>query len=428
MPTGKISSPEQKVLAYVRGKDLVSSGEKIVAAVSGGPDSVCLLYILSGLREELGIELHVAHLNHQLRGAESDADAAYVAGLARRLRIPATIESRDVRAYRAQHRLTLEEAAREVRYNFLAGVAEQAGSEKVAVGHTADDHAETVLMHVIRGSGTRGLLGLLPVSRWPSSGHSLTVIRPLLELSRQDTVAYCQMHHLKPRTDTSNLSAEPFRNRIRRHLLPELRKYNPQITEALLRLARTSMEDMDYIENEAHRLHGKVLKIETGSVVIDKQSLLALPPALQRQLLRSSIESLLGNLKDIEAVHIEDIIAALDKPAGKVIGLPLGLNFTIEYDRYVLAPDAASLCPFPALENEIELRVPGKTDVSSWRVTAAIASPSPAEATEKDADRLFRLLRLCPSSQTGDRAVPPSRRPLSAAGHGAAEEIEYLYD
>ena len=386
MPTGKISSPEQKVLAYILGKNLISSGEKLAVAVSGGPDSVCLLHILSGLRQELDIELHIAHLNHQLRGAESDADAAYVAGLARRLRIPATIESRNVRAYRALHRLTLEEAAREVRYNFLAGVAEKIGAVKVAVGHTADDHAETVLMHVIRGSGTRGLRGLLPVSRWQSPGYSLTVIRPLLELSRRDTVTYCKRHHLKPRTDTSNLSVEPLRNRLRHELIPELRKYNPQIAEALLRLARTSTEDMDYIETEARRLHGKVLKVERGSVAIEKKSFITQPPAMKRQLLRSSIESLLGNLKDIEAVHIEDIIAALDKPAGKVIGLPFGLNFTIEYDRYVLAPDAASLCPFPALENEIELKVPGKTDFSGWRVMAAIVSPSAVEAMDKDAD------------------------------------------
>ena len=386
MPTGKISRPEQKALTFIREKNLVSAGAKLLVAVSGGPDSVCLLYILSGLRQELDIELHIAHLNHNLRGAESDADADYVAGLARRLGIPATIESSDVRSYRAQHRLTLEEAAREVRYNFLAGVAAQTGAEKAAVGHTADDHTETILMHLIRGSGTRGLRGLLPVSRWSSSGRSLTVIRPLLELSRQDTVAYCQSRHLKPRTDTSNLSTEPFRNRIRRHLLPELRKYNPQITGALLRLARTSAEDMDFIETEARRLHGKITRLEKSSVVIDKKSFLALPPALQRQLLRSSIESLLGNLKDIEAVHIEDILAALNKPSGKVIGLPFGLSFTIEYDRYVLTPDAVSLCPFPALESGIELKIPGKTDFAGWNVTAAIVSPSAVEAIDKDAD------------------------------------------
>ena len=257
----------------------------------------------------------------------------------------------------------------------------------MAVGHTADDHVETVLMHLIRGSGTRGLRGLLPASRWPSSGCSLTIIRPLLELSRQETIDYCRRHHLKPRADASNLSLEPLRNRVRRRLLPELRKYNPQITEALLRLARTAADDMDYIEAEARKIQDKIVRLEQGSVVIDKKSFLALPPALQRQLLRSSIESLLGSLKDIEADHIEEIVRALDKPSGKVIGLPFGLSFTIEYDRYVLASDAASLCPFPALESEIELKVPGKTGLLrlACRSIYCISSPR-LEVTEKDAD------------------------------------------
>jgi tRNA(Ile)-lysidine synthase len=384
VPTGKIISPEQRVLAYVREKNLVPSGEKLVVAVSGGPDSVCLLHILSELKKELGIELHVAHLNHKLRGAESDADAEYVRGLARRLKIPATIASRDVRSYRAQHRLTLEEAAREVRYNFLAGVAGQVGPARAAVGHTADDHVETLLMHLIRGSGIRGLRGLLPVSRWQSPGHSLTIIRPLLELSRKDTINYCCGHHLKPHTDASNLSAEPFRNKVRWHLLPELRKYNPQIKEALLRLARTSTDDLDFIEAEARRRQDETIRIEKGSVIIAKESFLALPSALKHQLLRSSISSLLGNLKDIEASHIEDIVAALDKPAGKVIGLPFGLNFTIEYDRYVLSADALSPCPFPPLESEIALNTPGKTSINGWEIKATIAAASEAQAPDKN--------------------------------------------
>jgi tRNA(Ile)-lysidine synthase len=373
------STPEQKVLRFIQERQLVTGGETLVVAVSGGPDSVCLLHILSGLRKELGIELHIAHLNHQLRGAESEADAEYVAGLARRLGIPATIESRDVRSYRSQHHVSLEEAAREVRYTFLAGVAADVGAERVAVGHTADDHVETILMHLIRGSGTRGMRGLLPISRWKSPAGSLTIIRPLLELSREDTTAYCRRHHLKPRTDTSNLSPEPFRNRIRHHLLPELRKYNPQIAEALLRLARTAADDLDFIETEARRLWGKVARAESGSVVIDKKGFLALPTALKRHLLRASIESLLGSLKDIEADHIEDILDALDKPAGRVIGLPCGLNFTIEYDRYLMSPDSTSLCPFPSLGNEFELKIPGKTSAPGWNIEAAIVSPSAAK-------------------------------------------------
>jgi tRNA(Ile)-lysidine synthase len=384
MPTLKISRPEQQVLSYIREKNLVSRGEKLVVAVSGGPDSVCLLYILSGLEQELGIELHIAHLNHQLRGAASDADARYVAGLSRRLKIPATIGSSNVWTYRVKHRLTLEEAAREVRYNFLTEVAAEIGAEKAAVGHTADDHVETVLMHLLRGSGTRGLRGLLPISRWTFSGRSLTVIRPLMELNRQETVDYCRNRHLQPRMDASNLSLEPLRNRVRHHLLPELRKYNPQITEAILRLARTTADDMDFIEMESRRIQDKIVRLEKGSIIIDKKVLLALPPALQRQILRSSIEALRGNLKDIEATHIEDIVRALDKPSGKVIGLPFGLSFTIEYDRYVLAPEATSLCPFPTLESEIELKVPGNTDFSGWHVEASVIPPSAVEAMDRD--------------------------------------------
>jgi tRNA(Ile)-lysidine synthase len=372
VPIQKNPSPEQKVLAFIKENSLVSRRERLVVAVSGGPDSVCLLHILAELRKELAFDLHIAHLDHQLRGKDSAADARYVSGLAKRLGIPATIASRDVKSYQKQHRLSLEEAAREVRYSFLAEVAAEVGAAKVAVGHTADDHIETMLMHLIRGSGIKGLRGLVPVNKLNVSGGSLTVIRPLLDLSREETVAYCDTHKLKPRLDASNLSPEPFRNKIRLHLLPLLRKYNPQINQALLRLAHTAAADLDFIEKEAQRLKDNVLKTEKNSVIIKKKDFLSLHPALQRQILRSSIASLLGNLKDIESSHIEDIIKALEKPAGKVIGLPFGLNFTIEYDRYVLAPASLSLCPFPTLAGETTLKIPGKTLFSGWTIDAAV--------------------------------------------------------
>ena len=130
---------EQRVLRFIREQHLVSRGQKLVVAVSGGPDSVCLLHVLMKQQEALGIRLHVAHLNHQLRGIASEADASYVTGLARRLRLPATVESHDVRLYRSRHHLSLEEAAREVRYDFLARVAGDVGGEGGAGGHTSDD-------------------------------------------------------------------------------------------------------------------------------------------------------------------------------------------------------------------------------------------------------------------------------------------------
>ncbi len=408
MPTVKISESIEKVFDYIRTGKLVSRGERLVVAVSGGPDSVCLLYILAELREKLGITLHVAHLDHQLRGKDSADDAAYVAGLARRLGLTATIEARDVKAYRDKNRLSEEEAAREVRYSFLAQVAGTIGATKVAVGHTADDHIETILMHLLRGSGTRGLRGLLPVSQWPSGAVGLTIIRPLLVLHREEAAAYCRRRHLKPRVDTSNLSPRLFRNRVRRFLLPELRKYNPRIDEALLRTGTIASDDLDFIDKEVDRLWNEVMRIEKGAVVIEKQNFITLPLALQRYLLRRAVASALGSLKDIEAGHIEEILEALEMPAGRVIGLPFGLSFAIEYDRYVLAKDSSSLCPFPALGKEIPLNIPGNTRIPGWDISAAVLSPSDVRSGEIKNDAFSAYFDL---DRTGDEMSFRSRRP-----------------
>ena len=193
---------EQHVLNFIEENHRMPSQRPLLVAVSGGPDSVCLLHILVKLQGKLDIKLHVAHLDHQLRGIESEADAQHVSCLAHQLGIPATIEQRDVKAYQARKHISPEEAAREVRYAFLSQVAESIEATQVAVGHTIDDHVETILMHLIRGTGARGLRGLQPSSRWQSSGNRLIIIRPLLQASRQDTTGYCHQHKLKPRTDT----------------------------------------------------------------------------------------------------------------------------------------------------------------------------------------------------------------------------------
>ena len=363
---------EQRVLHFIQEQHLVLRQQKLVVAVSGGPDSVCLLHILVKLREKLGIRLHVAHLNHQLREAEAEADAQYVADLARQLDLPATIERRDVKAYQAKQRLSLEEAAREVRYTFLAQVAQSIGADRVAVGHSVDDHIETILMHLIRGTGTRGLRGLQPSSQWQSPGSSLTIIRPLLPISREETADYCHQHQLKPRLDASNLSLSPLRNRIRQQLLPLLQSYNPQVIEALLRTARIAADDLAFLDKEVARLWSEIAQEQGNTIILDKEKFVELPSALQRYLLRASIEKLLGNLKDIETRHIEEIVAALNKPAGKRISLPEGLVFSIEYARYLLGPDPSAVSPFPVLETEFALKVPGKTQLPGWQVVATI--------------------------------------------------------
>ncbi|MFC2010820.1 tRNA lysidine(34) synthetase TilS [Chloroflexota bacterium] len=363
---------EPRVLDFIREHHLVSGQHQLLVAVSGGQDSVCLLHILVKLQAELKVELHIAHLNHQLRGTEAEADAQYVSDLAHQLGIPATIGQRDVKAYQTQQRTSLEEAAREVRYSFLSQVAKSIGADRVAVGHTTNDHVETILMHIIRGTGTRGLRGLQPMSRWHSTDSSLNIIRPLLQVSREETAAHCHNHQFIPRVDASNLLLSSLRNRIRHQLLPELRSYNPRVDEALLRTAHIAGDDLAFLERESARLWASVAQRQGDTILLNKEELLQLPSALQRHLLRAAIEELLGTLKDIETRHIEEVMAALTKPAGKRLSLPGGLVFVIEYNQYLLCTEAAALSPFPVLRKEIVIKIPGETLFPGWCVETTI--------------------------------------------------------
>lgn len=390
----------QRVLGFIQEHKLISSGD-LVVAVSGGADSVCLLHILSQLQAELKIELHIAHLNHQLRDADSDGDADYVRELAERLGIPATIEKRDVKGYQKRERLSLEEAAREVRYNFLAEVAASIGAGRVAVGHTRDDHIETILMHLVRGSGTRGLRGLQPATPWASG--SLTIVRPLLELSHQETEEYCRQHGLKPRLDASNLSLSPLRNRVRQQLLPLLESYNPAVAEALLRTGRIADDDITFFDEEVARLWDKLIRQEGKSLILDKAGFEPLPTALKRYLLRAAVEKLLGSAKDVEMRHIEEMLSLTTRPAGKRLNLPGGLTFAVEYDRYLLTPDLSTLSPLPELEGEFQLSIPGETLIPGWRVEATIVE----RGEMSDADNFTAYLN---ESLSGERLTVRARK------------------
>ena len=421
------------MLPFIREHHLVSGQRRLLVAVSGGPDSVCLLHILIRLQEELKIKLHVAHLNHQLRGVDSEDDAQYVARLVHRLAVPATIEQRDVKAYQAHHHASLEETAREVRYTFLAQVAESIGADRVAVGHTTDDHIETVLMHLIRGTGSRGLRGLQPNSQWQSQDNSLAVIRPLLPVSRQETANYCHNHRLKPRMDASNLSLASLRNRVRHQLLPLLQNYNPQVIDALSRTARIAVDDFAFLDGESARLWGNIAQRQRDTVTLDKEGFLGLPLALQRHLLRTAIEELSGNLKDIETRHIEEILTALAKPAGKRLSLPGGLVFVIEYNQYLLALDSAVLSPFPVLNNGFVLKIPGETLFPGWSVKADIVdSPVVKGKGTKKVESINNFTAYFDWNKAGDRLLVRCRQPgdrFQALGMSLPKKVgEFMID
>jgi tRNA(Ile)-lysidine synthase len=425
-------------MGFIRRHALIQPDEVLVVAVSGGADSVCLLHLLAGWQRELGIKLYIAHLNHQLRGVDSEEDARYVANLTSRLGIPIIVNRRDVAAYKTERSCSIEEAARELRYDFLARVASDVGANRVAIGHTRDDQIETILMHILRGTGTSGLRGLEPCSPMPySKGMSLraqrsnlSVIRPLLELTREETMSYCQEHQLEPRIDSSNLSLSFLRNRCRLELLPLLREYNPNVDQALLRLAEIAKDDSSFMEQQAFQLWDKVTRQEDDAVHLRKEKINALPVALQRQLLRLAIAKVLGNTRDIEVNHVEAVRSLLTKPVGKMISLPHGLTCWGEYDEVVIAsgfpviarhpehkrrnlPKQSQLppCPFPSLQGEFSVKVPGETLLPGWRVMASIAQERGGSLSLRGTKCRSNLIAEFDLHQTGAELFIRQRQP-----------------
>ncbi len=362
----------------------------LLVAVSGGPDSLALLHALCQLRDEHGLRLAGAHLNHRLRGAESDADAEFTAKMFARLSIPYTLESADVAAYRRKHGLSLEDAARRVRYTFLAATAARHDAHAVALGHTADDQAETVLMHIIRGSGLTGLRGMQTLDHRNINGDTVAIFRPLLGVSRSQTQAYCHALGLHPRMDASNLSAEFTRNRIRLELLPLLEQFNPSIREALIRLAGNTTQDSDYIMaqvDDAWRETARLTQAAGGAAIgnmitLDTLALSRRHAAIRRYTLRRAVEAVAGSAAHISQRNILDMMRLTAAPPGKSLNLPNGLLFHTGYGAaYIGRADAiaAALPPLPALRGEHPLAIPGDARIGRWRISASITANAPGQ-------------------------------------------------
>ncbi|HEX5369010.1 MAG TPA: tRNA lysidine(34) synthetase TilS, partial [Dehalococcoidia bacterium] len=257
--SGYASALEKRLQANVRrfllDNAMLPADGRVVIAVSGGADSTALLLIMSRLAKAQRLSLQVAHFDHGLRGPEAaQRDEAFVRGLAASLCLPVQVGRGDARALSQSNKLSLEDAARRQRYAFLANVAAETGAGTVATGHTASDQAETLLLHLVRGSGLAGLSGMAAKSSWPAKGHdALSLIRPLLRITRYDTLAYCDAARLTPIEDETNASADYRRNRVRNEVLPLLRQLNPRIDAALVRLAGAAAEDERYIDAVARQ-------------------------------------------------------------------------------------------------------------------------------------------------------------------------------
>ena len=363
------------VLGYVRKHDLLRAGDRVGVAVSGGADSVGLLRILLELQQELGIVLSVVHLNHTLRGAESDADEAFVRELAAEHGLEFICESRDVKAYAAEKRLSLEAAAREVRYEFFREVLRNL--DRIATAHTLDDQAETVLMKLARGSGTRGLAGIYPevaVSRQPSavrktsvqhsalsSQHSAkAVVRPLLSVRGERVVEYLGEIGQDWREDSSNRDLRHTRNRVRHGILPRLEEHvNPAVREALAEAAEIARGEEEFWAGEVARVLPQIWKRTDRGGELNYRRLLELDLALRRRVLRACGESLGVGL---EFRHVEEALALREEGARASLPKDWAVFFhkgELGFERSVGG----------ALEYEYALAVPGEVVISEAGVT-----------------------------------------------------------
>ena len=371
------SRPDSAALLDSARRSVVANdltGASMVVAFSGGPDSTALLHSLHSLKGALGLKLHAAHLDHGLRPGSSEVDADFARSFAASLGIPFTTEKADTNALRAKRRLSVEEAARRVRYEFLSRVASKQGADCVALGHTLDDQAETVLLNVIRGTGLDGLSAMKAVSDREIGGRRVTLFRPLLSVSKSEILAYCAENDLDPRLDESNLSTEFTRNRIRLDLMPSLERYNPSIRTALARLASSASMDMDFIRREVKRAAGDMITVDSRGVSVEREPFRRLHPAIGHHLLRYAVKLAKGDTNDMELGHVSRMFGMMSGAAGKSLDLPDGLRFEVDYDHARVSHNTASDSPLPAMgSTPFRIDVPGRTVAGGWEVSARLA-------------------------------------------------------
>ena len=380
----------ETVTSYIERHHLLPEAGEIVVGVSGGADSLCLLHLLHRLcgpgKRYPDLCLRVAHLNHKLRGEAGTRDAAAVAHIATDWRLPVTIGEVDVPAQARQERRSLEDAARAARYRFLRQVAH---GQPIAVAHHADDQVETLLLHWLRGAGLVGMVGMLP--------RQQNIIRPLLEVSHAETVAYCRRHDIVPVEDASNTDPLFLRNRIRHELLPLLESLNPGIRATLLRAAGVMRIDAGWIEEQVDACWPDVVIAEHDTNIwLSLKALLVLPLSIQRHLLRRVTARLCAGQSPLELRHymlIEDLLYRKNTGERLVLDLPRQLLVAREAGQVLferLQIDVTKQ-PLPVQEENSAalLPIPGRTPVpgTSW---LAVAETLPTELLQEVQSALSR--------------------------------------
>lgn len=406
IPTARIKRLQAQVRRQLLDNAMVPRDGRILVAVSGGPDSTALLVLLARLTAGQRLYLHAAHYDHGLRGrAAAKREARQVQALADSLGIPLTLGQGDVRAVVRAEKLSTEQAARRERYAFLARTANETGCHAVAMGHTASDQAETVLLHLIRGSGLAGLAGMAPVSPWPFPGNeSLRLLRPLLRVSRKETLACCEDAGLTPVEDESNASPRFRRNRVRNEVLPLLAELNPRIEEALVRLADAAADDHAFIQESARDLLRR--PTPKRGQRLSRRNLSEAPTSLRRQALRMALGRAAGDLQEFGERHLTALERlVLEGKTGDRLDLPRELTAELRRRNLYLGKATANPTSSVLPAETVTLSVPGFGRFGSMAVSVTSAPPPAGTWAEVDASAIGTRVEVRRRAD-GDRFHP----------------------
>ena len=304
-----------KVKTFVIENNLIQNGDKILVALSGGPDSVCLLNILHELRDFFNIEIGAAHVNHMLRGEDALNDEEYARELCNELGVSFFSKRIDINKISNENNISHELAGREERYKFFQFISKEKGYNKIAVAHNSNDQAETVLMNMMRGAGIEGLCGI-------RSKRDGGIIRPILCLSRAEIEDYCEKNNLNPRIDKTNLENIYSRNKVRLDIIPYMKKnFNKDIIETINRMANLLQIDNDFIEKECNNIYKKYCTIDKENLIISKE-VFSIERALLTRLIKKSFIEFSGKHTNFEMKHIYEVISLADNSTNKRINLP----------------------------------------------------------------------------------------------------------
>ncbi|UCD71436.1 MAG: tRNA lysidine(34) synthetase TilS [Syntrophobacterales bacterium] len=401
-----------KVKATVEKYRMLQEGDRVIVGVSGGIDSVVLLNVLMALRDEYDLSLIVAHLDHGIRGEEARGEADFVRNVAQGLALSFETAVTNVPALARREHISLQEAARKARYDFYEEMREKYGGQKVAMGQTADDQAETILMRVIRGTGLRGLKGIPPVR---SGGY----IRPLIEVSREEIERFADKEGLSFVTDSSNIKDIYLRNKVRHDLIPHLQgEYNPHIKVGLTRMASILSREDDYLDRKAEEVMAGLVKGDGEELSLDIPRLKAFHEAICFRVLQKMLAIMLGgDLRSIKTIHLDGIFRLLTHRApNKMLNLPQGIRAEKHYtELFIRKGRPPAVSPF-----EYIIDVPGITILEGLgkklitrieRVRKGTPKDIDSKVAYLDDDKLTHPLTLR-SFKEGDRFIP-----LGMKGH-----------